>query len=244
MKLVSIIIPYFKKKKYFNYTISSILNQSYSNYEILIVCDDPGNKDELNYLLDLKRKHKKIRVIINKKNLGAGLSRNKAIKSAKGFFVSFIDADDLWHKNKLKIQVNLMLKNNWNISHTSYKIINEKNKFLGVRKAYNLNYPDLIKSCDIGLSTVLIKRELLKKFKFANLKTKEDYILWLNLSKKNQFFGIDKILVSWRKSNNSLSSSTIRKLLDGYTVYRVYLKKSILGSLFSLLVLSFNYLKK
>ena len=129
-----------------------------------------------------------------------------------------------------------MLKNNWNISHTSYKIINEKNKFLGVRKAYNLNYPDLIKSCDIGLSTVLIKRELLKKFKFANLKTKEDYILWLNLSKKNQFFGIDKILVSWRKSKNSLSSSTIRKLLDGYAVYRVYLKKSILGSLFSLIV--------
>ena len=102
--------------------------------------DDPGNKDELDYLLDLKRKHKKIRVLINKKNLGAGLSRNKAIKLSKGFFVSFIDADDLWHKNKLKIQVNLMLKNNWNISHTSYKIINEKNKFLGVRKAYNLNY--------------------------------------------------------------------------------------------------------
>ena len=59
MKLVSIIIPYFKKK-IFNYTISSILNQSYSNYEILIVFDDPGNKDELDYLLDLKRKHKKI----------------------------------------------------------------------------------------------------------------------------------------------------------------------------------------
>ena len=244
MRLVSIIIPYFKKKKYFNNTIKSILNQSYSNYEILIVYDDPGNKEELDYLLNLKKKYKKIKILVNKKNLGAGLSRNKAIKIAKGYYISFLDADDFWHKNKLKFQIDIMLKNNWDISHTSYKIINEKNKLLGERQAYNLNFSDLVKSCDVGLSTVLIKKELLKKLKFASLKTKEDYVLWLNLSKKNIFFGINKTLVSWRKSKNSLSSSTIRKLFDGYTVYRVYLKKSILRSLYSLLVLSLNYLKK
>ena len=89
-------------------------------------------------------------------------------------------------------------------------------------------FQDLIKSCDIGLSTVVIKKNILSnKFLFPNLKTKEDYVLWLNIAKNNYtFYGIDKFLVNWRKLDNSLSSSISQKILDGYRVYHRFNKKN------------------
>ena len=138
-----------------------------------------------------------------------------------------------------------MIKNKALISHTSYNIIDSNNRKIGFRKARKIEYRDLLKSCDIGLSTVMIKKTLLKKEYFAKLKTKEDYILWLKLAKKKfVFYPIKKPLTSWRSLKNSLSSSIIQKLLDGYFVYRTYLKQSFFKSLFSLLILSINFLKK
>ena len=138
-----------------------------------------------------------------------------------------------------------MIKNNYKISHTSYKIIDEQNKVIGKRIAKNLNFKDLFKSCDIGLSTVIIKKQIIKKFKFANLKTKEDYVLWLKLAQQGHiFFGLNEYLTYWKLTKDSLSSSIIRKFIDGYKVYRYYLKKSMITSFLSLINLSINYLKK
>ena len=244
MRLVSIIIPYYKKKSYIEQTLKSILNQNYKNFEILIVYDD-NDKSDLVFLKKLGKKDGRIRIVVNNKNIGAGMSRNKAVKLARGSYLAFIDSDDLWHREKLTIQLNYMVKNKISISHTSYKIIDKNSFKIGYREARKIEYKDLIKSCDIGLSTVMIKKVLLKKNFFAKLKTKEDYILWLKLAKNNfVFHPIKKPLTSWRSLEDSLSSSTIQKLFDGYFVYRTYLKQSVLGSLFSLLVLSINFLKK
>lgn len=244
MRLVSIIIPYYKKKSYIEQTLKSILNQNYKNFEILIVYDD-NDKSDLVFLKKLGKKDGRIRIVVNNKNIGAGMSRNKAVKLARGSYLAFIDSDDLWHREKLTIQLNYMVKNKLSISHTSYKIIDKNSFKIGYREARKIEYKDLIKSCDIGLSTVMIKKALLKKNLFAKLKTKEDYILWLKLAKNNfVFHPIKKPLTSWRSLEDSLSSSTIQKLFDGYFVYRTYLKQSVLGSLFSLLVLSINFLKK
>ena len=244
MRLVSIIIPYYKKKSYIEQTLKSILNQNYKNFEILIVYDD-NDKSDLVFLKKLGKKDGRIRIVVNNKNIGAGMSRNKAVKLARGSYLAFIDSDDLWHREKLTIQLNYMVKNKLSISHTSYKIIDKNSFKIGYREARKIEYKDLIKSCDIGLSTVMIKKALLKKNFFAKLKTKEDYILWLKLAKNNfVFHPIKKPLTSWRSLEDSLSSSTIQKLFDGYFVYRTYLKQSVLGSLFSLLVLSINFLKK
>ena len=244
MRLVSIIIPYYKKKSYIEQTLKSILNQNYKNFEILIVYDD-NDKSDLVFLKKLGKKDGRIRIVVNNKNIGAGMSRNKAVKLARGSYLAFIDSDDLWHREKLRIQLNYMVKNKLSISHTSYKIIDKNSFKIGYREARKIEYKDLIKSCDIGLSTVMIKKALLKKNLFAKLKTKEDYILWLKLAKNNfVFHPIKKPLTSWRSLEDSLSSSTIQKLFDGYFVYRTYLKQSVLGSLFSLLVLSINFLKK
>jgi teichuronic acid biosynthesis glycosyltransferase TuaG len=244
MKLVSIIIPYFKKKILIDKTLESIHSQIYNNYEIIIIYDD-NDKDELKYLIQKTKKNKKIRILVNKKNMGAGASRNKAIKIAKGEYIAFIDADDIWKKNKLKKQMSFMIKNNYDISHTSYEIINDKDVVIGKRIAKNLDIKELLKSCDIGLSTVVIKKKMLKKFRFAKLKTKEDYVLWLRLAKNgNTFYGLNQSLSLWRLSKNSLSSSIIRKLIDGYRVYRFYLNQNVVRSFLSLINLSINYLKK
>ena len=108
-----------------------------------------------------------------------------------------------------------------------------------------MNLEDLLKSCDIGLSTVMIKKSHLISNKFPNLKTKEDFVLWLKLLSKNvKIYGINKNLVLWRKTENSLSSSSTQKLLDGFKVYNYYMKFNFIKSLHYLFLLSFNYLKK
>ncbi|SVE18948.1 uncharacterized protein METZ01_LOCUS471802, partial [marine metagenome] len=223
MSLISIIIPYFKKKEFFEKTIHSVLKQTYSNFEIFIVYDD-GSKDDLDFVKQISGLDSRINLIINNQNLGAGLSRNKGIEHSKGEYIAFIDADDLWHKDKLLMQIKFMQSNNLDITHTSYDIINEKGDKISSRKAQTLTFDKLLKSCDIGLSTVILKKNLLNDdILFPELKTKEDYVLWLKITREGQkIVALDKTLSKWRKCKISLSSSTIRKLIDGYNVYRKY----------------------
>ena len=244
MMLVSIIIPYYKKKDYIKKTINSILKQTYKKFEIIIINDEPGELSK-NILSFLKKKYNRIKIINNKKNIGAGKSRNKGINIAKGKYIAFIDSDDLWKKNKLLKQIEFMRKKNIEISHTSYEIIDDDLVTRGTRQAKLMNYKKLIKSCDIGLSTVIIKKSLIKNLRFPNLKTKEDYVLWLEIAKKGKtIHALNTKLTQWRKSKNSLSSSVARKLTDGYYVYRHHLKFSVIKSLYSLLIFFINFLKK
>jgi len=245
MDLISVIIPYYKKKEYIISSINSALNQTYKNLEIIIIYDDL-NKEDLNLLKKIKKKDKRIKIYINKKNLGAGRSRNKGIKLSKGIFVAFLDSDDLWKKNKLKKQIFFMKKNGINASHTSYTIINSNNKIVGSRNAKDMSYKLLLKSCDIGLSTVILKKEIItSKIKFANIKTKEDYVLWLKITfNNNKIFALKDNLTKWRKLEDSLSSSKLQKIYDGYLVYRKYMNFNLLKSFGFLMLLSFNYFLK
>jgi len=242
MRLVSIITPYYKKKKYIELTINSVLQQTYKNFELIIIYDDQ-NKEDLNLLKNLTKKDKRIKLYINKKNLGAGGSRNKGIKLSQGSLIAFLDADDLWTRNKLKKQIFFMKKSLVDISHTSYHIINSDNKIIGNRIAKDMNHKLLLSSCDIGLSTVIMKKEIItNKIKFANINTKEDYVLWLKITLDNKkIFALKNNLTKWRKLNDSLSASKIQKLYDGYLVYRKYMNFSLAKSFIRLLLLSFNY---
>ena len=162
MDLISVIIPY-HKKKYIQKTLKSVINQSYKKIEIIIIYDD-NDRTDLSFVRSLIKKDKRLKLLINKNNLGAGKSRNKGIKKAKGKYVSFIDADDLWKKDKLKIQIDYMKKNKVTFLHSSYEIIDFSGKILGSRRAKNYdNFYNLVKSCDIGLSTVTIKRKIFLK---------------------------------------------------------------------------------
>lgn len=245
MNLISVIIPYYKKKNYLKRTLDSVLNQSYSMFEIILIHDDPGNND-YNFLLNLKKKDKRIRLIKNQKNLGAGFSRNKAIKIAKGNYIAFLDADDIWMKTKLRKQINFMKKNNINFCYTSYNQIDKNGKKIkSVKAPKNQKYNDLIKDCKIGLSTVVLNKKIItNKLKFPSLKTKEDLYYWIQLSKKNDLIGYNKVLTNWRKLDNSLSSNSYQKIKDGYKLYSQYLGFNSLKSLYYLFLLSLNFIRK
>ena len=243
---VSIIVPYFKKSEYIDKTISSILQQTYKNFEIIIIYDDE-NKSDLKYIKNLKKLDKRIRIIVNSKNLGAGESRNIGITNSHGKYICFLDADDFWKKNKLFFQINFMIMNNCSISHTTYEIRNSKEKYLGLRKAKSFeSYKELLPSCDIGLSTVVAKKKIFTKgIKFSKLKTKEDFVLWLKILKKKIFIrGINKNLATWRATDNSLSSSFFQKIKDAFIVYFKFMNFNLIKSLYYILVLSLNFMKK
>ena len=243
---VSIIIPYYRKKKFFFKTIKSLLNQSFKNFEIIIIYDD-YNHDELDYVNDILEKSSKIKLIINKKNLGPGLSRNKGLSVSKGEYIAFCDADDLWNRDKLKTQIKFMKNNKLNFSHTSYYVIDKDGKKIGNFKIKKkINYQELLKSCDIGLSTVIVKKKIIKNNNFfCQLKTKEDYNTWLNIVKKEKnLVGLNKSLTSWRFLNNSLSSSTLQKLLDAFRLFYKYEKFNIFISFFFVLRLSYYAFSK
>ena len=246
MDLVSVVIPYFKKREYIKNTLNSVLEQTYKNLEIIIIYDDKEQED-LEFIKELAKLDKRISLIINKNSLGAGLSRNNGINKSKGDYISFIDADDVWKKNKLELQIKFMKEKNYLISHTNYEIIDKENKIIDYRIARDFDtVNDLLKSCDIGLSSVIIKREILSgECLFANLKTKEDFVLWLKILEKNIKIGsLQKNLVYWRKLDNSLSSSVIQKIKDGYYVYNKFMKFNLFKSLFFLFLLSLNSLLK
>ncbi len=245
--LVSIIIPYYKKKNFFLKSFTSAYNQTYKKKEILIIYDDPDLRD-LDFIKKIIKNKKKTYLFINKKNYGAGLSRNLAIKKSSGEFLAFLDSDDIWKKQKLKKQIYFMKKKNILASFTSYNIIDSNDKIIGFREAKKIiTLKDLTYSCDIGLSTVVLRKNkrIKNKIKFPNLITKEDYVLWINLCKnKVKFYGLNTNLSKWRKLENSLSSSFIQKLLDGFKVYNIYFKFNFLKSILHLFLLSINYIKK
>ena len=234
MDLVSVIIPYYRKREFISETIDSALDQSYKNLEIIIIYDD-DNKTDLEFIKKIAKKDNRIKIIENRDKMGAGESRNIGIFESNGKYIAFLDADDIWHLDKLRKQINFMEEYNYIISHTSYSIINENKNIVGKRIAKNFfKLSELLKSCDIGTSTVVLHRNLIKSdIKFASLSTKEDFVLWLRILKNNvSIYGLNEDLTLWTKSKNSLSSSTFQKIIDGFRVYYSYMNFGFIKSVY------------
>ncbi len=244
MSLVSIILPYYKKIKYFGATYRSIIRQSYQNFELIIIYDDK-DLGELKAIKKIIKRNPKVKILRNKRNLGAGLSRNYGIKKSKGKFISFIDADDIWTRNKLKEQIKFIEKNKFSFICCNYKK-KFRNKIINVKPQYEIRYYDLINSCSIGLSTVMLRKKIINYKLFSKLKTQEDFSAWLKIMRKKNVscYNLNKTLVTWNYDENSLSSNFFQKLKDAYKVFRINENFSVINSIIHLFILSINSLKR
>ncbi len=129
-ELVSIIMPSYNTGEYIADSINSVLSQTYKNWELIIVDDcSNDNTDEVINSFDDYR----IRYYKNEKNSGAAVSRNKALRLAKGRWIAFLDSDDLWNPKKLQYQINFMKRNNYYFSYTKYKEIDNKGNLTGIK---------------------------------------------------------------------------------------------------------------
>ena len=244
--LVSIIVPYFKSEKYIEQAINSVLNQKYKNWELIIIDDEISNFSK-DILKKIKKKVKnKVRIITNSNNFGAAISRNRAISFAKGKYVAFLDSDDFWNKKKLHEQIIFMKKKKVRISFTSYKVINELDEHIySVKANFNLNFNELLKKCPICTSSIVVESSVLKKNIFRNLKTKEDYELWLRLCRNFTFYGIDKVLTTYRSRKNTLSSNQLNKIYNAFYIYNSLNNLNFIQSIYYVVRLYSNaFIKK
>ena len=245
MPVVSIILPYYRKINYIKKTLNSILNQSFKDFEIILIYDDENLKD-LYIIEENFKRNPKIKIIKNTKNLGAGISRNIGIKHARGKIIAFVDSDDFWFPDKLEKQTKFMEENNFDFTFCNYeKIISEKKKIKVESPKPTLSYIDLLKSNEIGLSTVQLSKTIILDELFPPLKTKEDYVAWLKITKNNIYaHNFPQNLVIWNKTKDSLSSDFFQKTSDGLKVFRKYENFNFLKSLYYLFILSINSIKR
>lgn len=241
---VSIILPNYNSSETIRATISSVLNQKYKNWELIIV-DDNSNKITKSILSKYK-KLKKVKIFYLKKNKGAAYCRNLAIKKSKSYYIAFIDSDDLWQKNKLNLQINYMKKNNYFFTYTNYKtfkINNSIKKNILVPEKFTFN--SFVKNTSIATSTMIIKRSTVGKIKFSNTKICEDYYYKCQLLKKiGNAYCYPSYLMEYQIRRNSLQSNRIRNLYWIWKINKNLNRFDLLTNLISIFLISFNSLKK
>lgn len=234
--LVSIITPLYNSEKYIAETIESVLAQTYSNWEMIIV-DDCSKDNSTKIVEEYQKKDRRIKLYRNEINKGVSYTRNRAIDLSQGKYIAFLDSDDLWKKEKLEKQIKFMEEKNVVLSYTAYEKINEDGSKRGeVRVPDKLDYEELLKNCLIGFLTPIYRKEELKDFKFINSKA-EDYIFWLSILKRiNYAYGLNEILASYRVLNNSRSSNKIDIVKFHWKIYRKIEKLSLQRSIYYYLI--------
>jgi len=234
--LVSIITPSYKSKDFIVQTIESVLIQTYHNWEMIIV-DDVSPDDSNKVIEEYIKKDSRIKLIKLEENSGPAVARNRAIEEAKGRYIAFLDADDLWMPKKLEKQIAFMQDKQCILSYTAYETMSEsgEKESLVVRPHQKLSYTDLLKSNQIGCLTAIYDTEKIGKVYMPLISKRQDYGLWLKILKQIDFaYGIDEPLSVYRIMSNSVSSNKYKLLKYNYLLFRKYEKFSIFKSFYYL----------
>jgi len=231
--LVSIITPNYNASKYIDETIQSVIKQTYSNWELLIV-DDCSTDNSVAIIKKYQGLDKRVRLLRLDKNSGAAIARNKAIEASKGDFIAFLDSDDRWFENKLEIQVSFMNNKNCKLSYTSYYSVNESNqksKLIVAKK--KMTYKNLLTSNYIGCLTAMYSVNHLGKVYMPIISKRQDWALWLKITKSNIIAeGIQIPLAFYNNRQNSVSSNKINLLKYNWEIYREHESFNRLQSLY------------
>lgn len=238
--LVSIITPSYNSASFIEKTIESVLEQTYKNWEMIIV-DDSSTDQSQELIKQYMLQNKRIKLIINQEKLGAAQSRNRAIEEAKGEYIAFLDSDDLWFSEKLEKQITLMKKNDVYLSYSSYNTIDETGKVMGtflVRE--KVTYYDMLKTSTIGTLTTIYNVKELGKCYFEDI-GHEDYVMKLQILKKIKFAqGINEPLAHYRIVRKSLSSNKFKAANWQWYIYRKIEKLSLFKSIYYFLYYTYN----
>lgn len=236
--LVSIITPLYNCEKYIEETIQSVINQTYKNWEMIII-DDCSKDNGVKIVEKYQKLDDRIKLYRNETNLGGAGTRNKCIEKAKGKYIAFLDSDDLWKNEKLKKQINFMEKNNYLFSYTKYERINEKGEKLNLLSKIpkKLNYNYMLKINPIGCLTAIYNQEKLGKIYLPEIKIGQDFALWLEVLKKSdKAYGLMENLAEYRYREKSLSKNKKKKIFCLWKIYRKYNSQSIVNSIYFIIL--------
>ena len=177
--LVSIITPLYNCERFVQDTINSIIEQTYTNWELFLI-DDCSNDNTLSIVESVAKEDRRIKIIRLKRNSGAAIARNEGIKYASGKYIAFLDSDDLWKPYKLERQLYHMQKRDLPFTYTSYERINEDGSFRGVVEVpAKVSYKELLNTCVIGCLTVIYNVEQLGKMYMPDIRKSGEYGLWM-----------------------------------------------------------------
>lgn len=245
-ELVSVIVPVYNSERTVENCISSILNQSYENLEVLVI-DDASTDSSLQVVKRFQH-HSNLKVSRLDRNQGVAVARNLGIRMSKGRYLAFCDSDDYWHKDKIEKQLSHMRITNTAVSFTSYWMVDSFGQTLGLRVApKSVDYQSLLLTNGIGCSTAIIDSNQTGMIEFPYYRKRQDWMLWLSLAKtlNKEFHSVQEPLAYYRKLSNSLSSNKKSLVKYNYQVYREFLGFSRSGSLFFLFkFLVFYFVKK
>ena len=247
-ELVSIIMPVYNCEKYVEKAIKSVQLQIYTNWELIIINDGSTDDSMTKIEEQIKSIKDKVKLINLEENQGVANARNIAIDKACGKYIAYLDADDLWEKEKMHKQIKFMKTNKIAFSYTSYSRIKEDGNLLKtVEVPEKTNYTDLLKSTMMLTSTIIIDTENIpkEKMKMPNLKITEDTQTWLNILKSGVVaYGLNENLTQYRQRKDSTSSNKIESIIGMWKVYRKYQEINISKSLYYMIFHIMNAIKK
>ena len=242
--LVSIITPLYNAQNYISNTIKSIQSQTYKNWEHIIV-DDCSTDNSINIVKQYAATETRIHFITLSRNSGAAVTRNKAIEAAKGTYIAFLDADDLWHPEKLSKQIAFMQANDCNVSYTSYLHIDHSGELLGKRiKALpTLSYKKQHTNNYIGNLTGIYHSKRIGKIIAPNIKKRQDWAVWLEAIKRSKkpALGLQEDLAFYRIHDTSMSSNKLNLIKYNFQFYKRYLGYSYVKATSCLLRFFWEY---
>ena len=231
--LVSIIMPSYNTGKFIKETINSVLNQTYNNWELIIVddCSTDDTEEIVNAIKD-----NRIKFLKNSTNSGAAISRNKAIKEAKGKWIAFLDSDDLWKKEKLEKQIRFMEENHYDFSYTNYTEIEEEvnEKGIKITGPKKITKTGIYNYCWPGCLTVMYNAEKIGLIQIEDIRKNNDYAMLLKICKKADCYLLDEELAMYRKRSGSISNHSYWKLIKWhYKLYREAEHQNVVSGIFN-----------
>lgn len=231
--LISIVVPVYQVERFIEETIKSVQKQSYENWELLLV-DDCSKDNSCAVIEERAKKDARICLIRQETNQGAAAARNCGVRHAKGRYLCFLDSDDLWETDKLKSELLFLQKKQAGFVFTGYEFADEYGKGLGkiVRVPEEISYSEALKNTTIFTSTVMIDRSKIKDEDIFMPKiASEDTATWWHLLKVyGKAYGLDRNLVKYRRSANTLSSNKLEAIKRIWQLYRKQEKLNVIYS--------------